>query len=277
MIHRTAVVDSKAQIDSDAVVGPYVLIEGPVQISSGTEIQGHAVITGSVRIGKNNRIGYGAVIGAFPQDLSFDPNTISGVEIGEGNVIREYCTIHRGTKEGSNTLIGSNNLLMVGAHLGHNTRIGNNVILANNVLLAGYAEIHDRVFIGGGSVVHQFTRMGTISLLQGISGVGKDVPPFSIAIGKDGVSTINVVGLRRAGFSPVLRKEIKEAFELFYRSGLNSSQALEEARRRSWSNEVSSFWDFIASSKRGICPVVRWKDARAEAAAEEGGEVRSKK
>jgi UDP-N-acetylglucosamine acyltransferase len=271
MIHRTAVVDSKAQIDSDVVVGPYVLIEGPVQISSGTEIQGHAVITGSVRIGKNNRIGYGAVIGAFPQDLSFDPNTISGVEIGEGNVIREYCTIHRGTKEGSNTLIGSNNLLMVGAHLGHNTRIGNNVILANNVLLAGYAEIHDRVFIGGGSVVHQFTRMGTISLLQGISGVGKDVPPFSIAIGKDGVSTINVVGLRRAGFSPVLRKEVKEAFELFYRSGLNSSQALEEARRRSWSNEVSSFWDFIATSKRGICPMVRWKDARAE------GEVRSEK
>jgi UDP-N-acetylglucosamine acyltransferase len=269
MIHRTAVVDSKAQIDSDAVVGPYVIIEGAVQIYSGTEIQGHAVITGSVRLGKNNRIGYGAVIGAFPQDLSFDPNAISGVEIGEGNVIREYCTIHRGTKEGSNTLIGSNNLLMVGAHLGHNTRIGNNVILANNVLLAGYVEIHDRVFIGGGSVVHQFTRMGTISLLQGISGVGKDVPPFSIAIGKDGVSTINVVGLRRAGFSPVLRKEVKEAFELFYRSGLNSSQALEEARRRSWSNEVSLFWDFIATSKRGICPAVRWKDARGETDAEE--------
>ena len=183
MIHRTAVVDPKAQIDSNAVVGPYALIEGPVQISSGTEIQGHAVITGSVQIGKNNRIGYGAVIGALPQDLSFDPNANSGVEIGENNVIREYCTIHRGTKEGSNTLIGSNNLLMVGAHLGHNARIGNNVILANNVLLGGYAEIHDRVFIGGGSVVHQFTRMGTISLLQGISGIGKDVPPFSIAIG----------------------------------------------------------------------------------------------
>ena len=269
MIHRTAVVDPKAQIDSNVVIGPYALIEGPVRISSGTEIQGHAVITGSVGIGKNNRIGYGAVIGALPQDLSFDPTASSGVEIGDQNVIREYCTIHRGTKEGSNTLIGSNNFLMVGAHLGHNTRIGNHVILANNVLLAGYAEVHDRVFIGGGSVVHQFTRMGAISLLQGISGVGKDVPPFSIAIGKDGVSTINVVGLRRAGYSPALRKEVKDAFELLYLSGLNSSQALEESKRRSWSNGVSLFWEFVATSKRGICPMVRWKDTRGETGVEE--------
>ena len=269
MIHRTAVVDPKAQIDSNVVIGPYALIEGPVRISSGTEIQGHAVITGSVGIGKDNRIGYGAVIGALPQDLSFDPTASSGVEIGDQNVIREYCTIHRGTKEGSNTLIGSNNFLMVGTHLGHNTRIGNHVILANNVLLAGYAEVHDRVFIGGGSVVHQFTRMGALSLLQGISGVGKDVPPFSIAIGKDGVSTINVVGLRRAGYSPALRKEVKDAFELLYLSGLNSSQALEESKRRSWSNGVSLFWEFVATSKRGICPMVRWKDTRGETGVEE--------
>src|ERR1700736_3273144 len=227
MIHPTAVIDPHAQIESDVTVGPYALIEGPVRISSGTEIQGHAVITGSVVIGKNNRVGYGSVIGSFPQDLSYNPKANSGVEIGENNVIREHCTIHRGTKENTNTRIGSNNLLMVGAHLGHNVRLGDNVILANNVLLGGYAEIHDRVFIGGGSVVHQFTRMGTISLLQGISGVGKDVPPFSIAIGKDGVSTINVVGLRRAGFGPALRKEAKDAFEVLYRSGLNSSQALE--------------------------------------------------
>jgi UDP-N-acetylglucosamine acyltransferase len=269
MIHRTAVVDPEAQIDSNVVIGPYALIEGPVQISSGTEIQGHAVITGSVQIGKNNRIGYGAVIGALPQDLSFDPNATSGVEIGEHNVIREYCTIHRGTKEGSNTLIGSNNLLMVGTHLGHNTRIWNNVILANNVLLGGYAEIHDRVFIGGGSVVHQFTRLGRISLLQGLSGVSKDVPPFSIAIGKNTVSGMNVVGLRRAGYSPELRKEAKNAFELLYRSGLNASQALEEAKKRPWSNEVSLFWNFIATSKRGICSMVRWNDARGETSAEE--------
>jgi UDP-N-acetylglucosamine acyltransferase len=262
MIHPTAIIDSKAQIESDVVVGPYVLIEGIVRISSGTEIQGHAVITGSVVIGRNNRVGYGSVVGSFPQDLSFDPNAVSGVEIGDNNVIREHCTIHRGTKEGTATRIGSNNLLMVGVHLGHNVRLGSNVILANNVLLGGYAEIHDRVFVGGGSVVHQFTRMGSVSLLQGLSGVGKDVPPFAIAAGKDGIAAINVIGLRRAGYNPPLRKEVKDAFNLFYKSGLNASQAHEESRRRPWSKEVGLFWDFIASSKRGICPMVQWGDVK---------------
>jgi UDP-N-acetylglucosamine acyltransferase len=257
MIHPTAVIDPKAQIDSDVVVGPYVLIEGSVRISSGTEIQGHAAITGSVVIGKNNLVGYGSVIGSFPQDLSFDPKANSGVEIGDYNVIREHCTIHRGTKESTNTRIGSNNLLMVGAHLGHNVRLGDSVILANNVLLGGYAEIHDRVFVGGGSVVHQFTRMGAVSLLQGISGIGKDVPPFAIAAGKNGIAAINIIGLRRAGYGPALRKEVKEAFALFYSSGLNASQAQEESGRRLWSKEVSLFWDFVATSKRGICPMVR--------------------
>ncbi len=262
MIHPTAVIDPKAQLDSDVLVGPYVLIEGSVRISSGTEIQAHAVITGSVVIGKNNRVGYGSVIGSFPQDLSFDPKANSGIEIGDNNVIREHCTIHRGTKESTYTRMGSNNLLMVGAHLGHNVQLGDNVILANNVLLGGYAEIHDRVFIGGGSVVHQFTRMGAVSLMQGISGVGKDVPPFAIAAGKDGVAAINIIGLRRAGYGPALRKEVKEAFALLYNSGLNISQAQEESGRRSWSKEVSIFWDFVASSKRGICPMARWGEVK---------------
>jgi UDP-N-acetylglucosamine acyltransferase len=271
MIHPTAVIDPKAQMDSDVVVGPYVLIEGPARISSGTEIQGHAVISGSVVIGRNNRIGYGSVIGSLPQDLSFDPKANSGVELGDNNVIREHCTIHRGTKEGTNTRIGSNNLLMVGAHLGHNARLGDNVILANNVLLGGYAEIHDRVFVGGGSVVHQFTRMGAVSLMQGISGVGKDVPPFAIAAGKDGITAINIIGLRRAGYGPALRKEVKEAFALFYNSGFNASQAQEESGRRSWSKEVSLFWDFIAASKRGICPMARWGKVKGDTLSDDEG------
>src|SRR3984893_5501000 len=262
MIHPTAIIDPKAQIDFDVVIGPYALIEGPVRISSGTEIQGHAVITGSVVIGKNNRVGYGSVIGSYPQDLSFDLKANSGVEIGNSNVIREHCTIHRGTKENTVTRIGSDNLLMVGAHLGHNVRLGDKVILANNVLLGGYAEIHDRVFVGGGSVVHQFTRMGAISLMQGISGVGKDVPPFAIATGKNAIAAINVIGLRRAGYGAALRKEVKEAFTLFYGSGLNSSQAQEESGKRSWSKEVSVFWTFVATSKRGICPMVRWGEVK---------------
>jgi len=269
MIHPTAIIDSRAELDEEVTIGPYAVIEGPVRIGSGTEIEGHAVITGSVQIGRNNRVGYGAIIGSYPQDLSFDTKVSSGVEIGDHNVIREYATIHRGTKEGSKTVIGAHNFLMVGAHLGHNVRLADHVILANNVLLGGYADVQDRVFIGGGSMVHQFTRVGAISLLQGNSGVGKDLPPFSIAIGKNSVAAINIVGLRRAGFGPALRREVKAAFELFYRSGLNARQALEEAGKQSWAPEVKTFWDFVANSKRGICPMVRWKEVRSESAGSE--------
>jgi UDP-N-acetylglucosamine acyltransferase len=143
------------------------LIEGSVQIGSGTEIQDHAVISGCTRVGKNNRVGYGAIIGSFPQDLSFNPKDSSGVGIGDNNVIREYCTIHRGTNEGSNTSVGSNNYSWYGRTSG--ITLGSPT-MANNVLLGGYVEINDRVFIGGGSVVHQFTRISAVSLLQGISG-----------------------------------------------------------------------------------------------------------
>jgi len=269
MIHPTAIIDPKAQLDLDVTVGPYALIDGPVLIGSGTEIQAHAVITGSVRIGRNNRIGYGAIIGSFPQDLSFDPKASSGVEIGDNNVIREYCTIHRGTKEGSNTVVGSSNLFMVGVHLGHNVRVADQVILANNVLLSGYAEIHNRAFLSGGNLVHQFARIGAVSLMQGMTAVGKDVPPFSIAIGRNGIAAINVIGLRRAGFSLSLRNEVKSAFDLLYRRGLNSKQALEEAAKRTWAPETMTFWNFVATSKRGICPMVRWKEVRSEEAGTE--------
>ena len=262
MIHPAAVIDPKAELASDVTVGPYALIEGHVVIGPGTEIHSKAVITGFVRMGANNRVGYGAVIGSFPQDLSFNPSLSSGVKIGDNNLIREYCTIHRGTKEGSNTVVGSNNLLMVGAHLGHNARVADHVILADNVLLAGYAEIHDRVFIGEGSVVHQFTRMGAVSLLQENSGIGKDIPPFSIAIGKNNIAALNVIGLRRAGFNSVLCDEIKSAFDLLYQSRLNTKQALGEAEKRNWLPETMKFWNFVATTKRGICPMERGKRSK---------------
>jgi UDP-N-acetylglucosamine acyltransferase len=269
MIHPTAAVDPRAFLDSNVNVGPYVVIEGRVRIAAGTTVQAHAVITGNVQIGTNNRIGYGAIIGSYPQDLSFNPNSVSGVEIGDSNVIREYCTIHRGTKDGSETKIGSNNLLMVGAHLGHNTLIGDNVILANNALLGGYVEIQDRVFVGGGSVIHQFTRLGKVSLLQGASAVSKDIPPFAIAAGKNSVSAMNIVGMRRAGFSSALRFEVRKAFELFYRTGLNTQQAVAAAAEREWSPEVHAFWEFVAHSKRGICALSRWRDIKGASEATE--------
>lgn len=263
MIHPTAIIAAEAQLESDVVIGPYALIEGPVAIGSGTTIQGHAVLTGRVRIGRHNQIGYGAVIGSYPQDLSYRPGCVSGVEIGDENVIREYCTIHRGTKPDTATVVGSRNFLMAGAHLGHNAHLGNDIILANNVLLGGYVEVQDRAFIGGGSLVHQFTRIGKVAILQGSSGTGKDIPPFSIAAGRNSVVGINFVGLRRAGFDLTLRKEVRQAFGLFYHEGLNTAQALEKARKQSWSLEIQPFWEFIANSKRGVCTYAKWAEIKA--------------
>jgi len=264
MIHSTAVIDPRAHLEADVEIGPNVVIEGPVSVGPGTKIQAGAIIVGQVKIGSGNMIGYGSVIGGFPQDLSYRSDTPSGVEIGNDNVLREYCTIHRGTKPDTLTVLGNQCLLMVGAHLGHNSRVGNQVILANNVLLGGYVEIHDKAFLGGGSLVHQHTRLGSMSLMQGGAAVGKDVPPFAAAAGRNGIVGINVVALRRAGFASGLRLEVKRAFHILYHEGLNPSQAVARAAEEKWSPEIQPFWDFVRTSKRGICVFVRWSDVKGD-------------
>jgi UDP-N-acetylglucosamine acyltransferase len=258
MIHPSAIVDPAAQIAEDARIGPGVFIEGPAIIGSGCEIQAHAVLTGRVVLGPGNRVGYGAVIGAWPQDFAFDPATDSGVEIGEGNVIREHCTIHRGTAPGTVTRLGDRCLLMAGAHLGHNACVGNGAILANHVLLGGYVEVGDRVFIGGGSVFHQHVRVGRGAMIQGLSAFSKDVPPFTLAAERNQVFGLNVVGLRRSGWSAGERAEIKEAFRLLYASGRNISQALEAVPSRAWGENAAYFFEFArAARRRGLCGFAR--------------------
>src|SRR4029450_3448357 len=163
-----------------------------------------------------------------PQDVSFSPERKTKVEIGDDNIIREYCTIHRGSADGSATKMGNNNFRMAGAHVGHNCVIGNNVLIANNGLLAGYVRVDDGAFLGGGSTFHQFMHIGRLVVVQGSSAFGKDLPPFVIAAERNYVFGVNVVGLRRAGFSAKDREEIKQAFKLVYLSGLNTSQALDK-------------------------------------------------
>ncbi|MEI8341677.1 MAG: acyl-ACP--UDP-N-acetylglucosamine O-acyltransferase [Verrucomicrobiota bacterium] len=253
-IHPTAIIHPEAQIAADVQIGAYVCIEAPVIIGSGCTIQAHAILTGGVRMGNNNLIGYGAVIGGAPQALSFSPGIRSEVVIGDGNTIREYATIHRSMKEGGITRIGDHNFLMAGTHLGHDCLIGNQVIIANNVLLGGHVEIRDRAFIGGGAVFHQFVRVGELVVAQGNSAFSKDIPPYLIAAEHNHVFGLNVVGLRRAGLSVETRQEIKEAFKLLFKSGLNTRQALAESQNRQWSDPARSFFDFVESAKkRGIC------------------------
>ncbi|HEY0792354.1 MAG TPA: acyl-ACP--UDP-N-acetylglucosamine O-acyltransferase [Chthoniobacterales bacterium] len=266
MIHATAFVHPDAQVDPSATIEPYAIVDGPAIIGPRTTVQSHAVITGRVTLGVGNVIGYGSVIGGYPQDLSFDAGCLTSVAIGDHNVIREHCTIHRGTKADSETVVGSHNFLMAGAHLGHNARIGNGVILANNVLLGGYATVGDRAFLGGGSVVHQHTRIGALAILQGLTAVSKDVPPFVVAAGRNSVVAINVVGLKRAGFDSAQRREAKQAFALFYGSGRNATQARTAAAETSWSKAVQPFWDFVADSRRGLCSLTPWHEIKAGSA-----------
>ncbi len=256
-IHPTAIIHPGAQIAESVQIGPYVCIESAAFIDEGCVIQAHAVLSGDVRIGKNNRIGYGAIIGGWPQDLSFKPERKSAVVIGDNNTIREYCTIHRATADGGETRIGNDNFLMAGAHLAHEVRVGNNVIIANNALLGGHVEVQDRVFIGGGSAFHQHIRVGRLAIVQGNSAFSKDIPPFMLAAERNTVAGLNVIGLRRAGFNSEQRQEIKDAFKLLYKSGLNVAQALDRAREREWSSEARDYFDFVAAAKkRGICDLL---------------------
>jgi UDP-N-acetylglucosamine acyltransferase len=257
-IDSTAVVDPDSQIGSDVEIGPSSVVGPQAVIESNTIVQSHVVIEGNVAIGTGNFIGHGAIIGAPPQDLSFSPERKTKVEIGNDNIIREYCTIHRGSPEGSVTRMGDNNFLMAGAHIGHNCLIGNNVVIANNCLLAGHVRVDDGAFLGGGSTFHQFMHIGRLVMVQGSSAFGKDLPPFVVAAERNSVCGINVVGLRRAGFSTQDRDEIKAAFKLLYLSGLNISQALEKAAATKFGAAAREFFDFVANAKkRGICPFKR--------------------
>ncbi|VVM05041.1 acyl-ACP--UDP-N-acetylglucosamine O-acyltransferase [Methylacidimicrobium tartarophylax] len=252
MIHSTAMVSPKAELGREVRVGPGAMIEAEAIVGDRCEIRAHAVIAAGTQIGPGNQIGYGAIIGAEPQDLSWN-GAPSRVVIGEGNVIREQVTIHRGAKPESETRIGDGNYLMVGCHVGHNCLVGNRTIIVNHVLLAGYVQVGDRAFLGGASVFHQHVRIGELAMVRGGIRIGMDIPPFLMAVDENEVAGVNRVGLRRAGFSEATRRQIEAAYGILYESGRNVSQALEEMERRWPSGEVRRMSDFIRASRRGIC------------------------
>src|SRR5205809_7373514 len=190
-IHPTAIVDPNAKIGADVQIGPYSIVGPDVTIGGQTIEQSHVVNEGVVAIGSGNFIGHGAIIGVPPQDVSFSPERRTKVEIGDDNIIREYCTIHRGSPDSSATKIGDKNFLMSGAHIGHNCVIGNNVIIANNCLLGGFVRVDDGAFLGGASTFHQFMHVGRFVMVQGSSAFGKDLPPFVIAAERNSVFGVN--------------------------------------------------------------------------------------
>jgi UDP-N-acetylglucosamine acyltransferase len=251
-IHKTAIIDPTAEIDPSVEIGPYVVIEGPVKIGSGCRVMAHAFITSNTTIGPDNVIYPFAVIGAVPQDLSFHGET-SYLKIGKGNTIREGVSIHRGSIEGSATVIGDNNFIMGYSHIAHDCVIGNEVVMANGALLAGHVHIDDQVFISGNVAIHQFVEIGRLAMLSGGAGVSKGVPPFMTVTKRNSVTGLNVVGLKRAGFTPEDRVKVKRAFKLLYHSGLNVKQAVEAIKREELGPGAEAILSFIARSKRGIC------------------------
>lgn len=239
----------------NATIHATAIVDPAAKIGARSTIQSHAVIEGDVTIGENNLVGHSAIIGTPPQDLSFKPETKSGVIIGNNNVIRELCTIHRGTAEGSTTKLGDNNFLMAGAHVGHNCEIGNYVIIANNCLLGGHVRVGDGAFLGGGCVFHQNIRVGRLAITQGLSAFSMDIPPFVIAAERNQVFGLNAIGMRRAGFSASQREEIKAAFKLIYTSGMNVSEALAKSTEMKLGDLAEEFFEFVRQAKkRGICP-----------------------
>jgi UDP-N-acetylglucosamine acyltransferase len=254
-IHPTALVDPAAKLGRDVTIGPFAIVEGRVEIGDGCVIGPRVTLLDYTTLGAGCRVHAGAVLGDLPQDTAFE-NEPSYVKIGSRCVLREFVTIHRGTKPGSETVLGDGCFLMANAHLAHNVKLGNGVVLANGALIAGYAEVGERAFISGGVVVHQFTHIGRLAMMGGGSGISKDVPPFCLVPGltANRVSCLNVVGLKRAGFSIEQRQQVKEAFRILYRDGLTVTDAVAKMRAAfPEGSPAREMAEFAAVSKRGIC------------------------
>lgn len=261
-IHPTAIVSPGAEIADDVLIGPCVVIEDDVTIGRGTEIYGHATVRQYTVLGEGNRIHPGVVLGDLPQDLHFK-GIRSYLRIGNANTFREHATLHRATVEDGATTVGNGNYFMVISHAGHDCHIGNDNIITNCALIAGHTTIEDNVVISGAVVIHQFSRIGRLAMLSGLSAVNRDIPPFVIAGGRPAAAlNLNVVGLRRAGVAQRARTKLKEAFKTFYTSGLNAARAIEQIEQGEVTPEIRHFVDFIKASTRGVCRYAQWAEER---------------
>lgn len=254
IIHPTAVIEDSVSLGDGVCVGPYAVIRENVSIGSGTQVNAHSVIEGNTTIGKDCRIGIGAVIGNPPQDLKYDDEATE-VIIGDRTVIREYVTINRGTTHRMKTVVGSDVLLMSYVHVAHDCIVGNNVILANCVTLAGHVTVEDSAIVGGLTPIHQFVTVGKMSIVGGGSRVPKDIPPYCRLAGNPlKVSGLNTIGLTRRNYSKKQRELLTKAYKTLFRSGLNTTQAIEYIEKNlEITDEISYLLDFIKRSERGIC------------------------
>jgi len=252
-IHPTAVVDSRAELGANVVVGPFCVIEAGAIIGEGCQLETRAVVKGRTTLGCYNEIGEGAVIGGKAQHVHVhDPG--GTLTIGDHNCIRENVTLHRGWANDASTTIGDHNLFMVGSHVGHDCRVGNHCILVNHVLLGGHVQVEDRAYLGGASAVHQFCRIGKLVMVGGLAKVTQDVPPYVMVEGAapSQVIGLNKVGLRRGGFTVEQIQQLKEAYRVIYREGLRWSEVLAILQADFATGPAAAFYEFVKSGKRGF-------------------------
>jgi UDP-N-acetylglucosamine acyltransferase len=247
------VIDPRAELGADVLVGPYAVVGPGVEVGESTEIQAHAVIERDTRLGRGCTIGYGAVIGSPPQDVKYD-GAPTRVEIGDDTRIREYTTVNRATTPGGVTRVGARCFLMTYVHVAHDCQVGDDVVIANDVQLAGHVSIGHHVWVGGQTAIHQFVRIGEYAFVGGGSRVPQDVPPFGRVAGIPlRLYGANTIGLRRAGFPPAVRLALQRAFRLLFNSRRTTTAAVAELRGDpTRPPEVERLLDFVASSERGV-------------------------
>jgi len=252
-IHATALVDPRAEIGRDVVIGPWCIVEAGAIIGDGCRLEARSIVKTRTTLGTDNEIGEGAVIGGVAQHVHVnDPG--GKLNIGHHNRIRENVTIHRAWSNDAETSLGDHNMLMVGSHVAHDCRVGSHCILVNHVLLGGHVHVEDRAFMGGASAVHQFCRIGRLAMIGGMAKITQDVPPFVMIEGAGGseVTGLNKVGLRRNGYSPEQILQLKHAYRVIYREGHRWSDVLDILKAEFGDGPAAAFYEFFKAGKRGF-------------------------
>jgi len=253
-IHPLASVHPQAEIGSSVTIGPFCVVEENVVLGDGCQLGSHVVVKRGTILGADNYVGDAAILGGVPQHIQAGENN-GHLVLGRENTVREFATIHRALNSSDKTTIGNNCLIMVGVHLAHDCHVGNHAILVNNVMLAGHVVVEDRAYLGGGAAVHQFCRVGKLSMVGGMARVTQDVLPYVTIDGEcTKVVGLNLIGLRRFGFNQNQIAELKEAYRVIYRRSHSWEQVTPMLEERFSQGPASLFACFIRASQRGITP-----------------------
>ena len=251
LVHPSSVIGDEVQLGAEVEVGPFCLLQGRIRVGAGTRLISHVAIFGETEIGDSNVLHPNVVIGDEPQDIAYTGGPRK-VRIGNRNVFREGTTIHRGSEHGEVTILGDDNFFMQNSHAAHDCRVGNSTIIAGGALLAGWVEVGDRALVSGNCVVHQYTRIGRLAMMRGLSRTSRDIPPFCIMDGTHTLRGINVVGLRRIGVKAAQVRALREVFLALFGKRQNLKMALERIASEKLTPEAQEMVDFIRASKRGV-------------------------